>query len=334
MKLSIRLRAVWLLSLLTVVCASSALAGEPLASWKDSATKKAIVEFVANATNPDSDSFVPVPERIVTTDNDGTLWAEQPIYFQLMFALDRIKAMEKDHPEWKEIEPFKSVLSGDLKNVAASGMEGVAKVVAETHANMTQEEFAAIVGDWLATAKHPHTGKAYTDMVYQPMLELLDYLREHEFKVFIVSGGGIDFMRVFAEEVYGVPPEQVVGSTGEASFVMRDGVPAVIKEPKLNLVDDKAGKPVGISRHIGRRPVVAIGNSDGDLQMLQYTTIARSKADTTPRLGIIVQHTDGEREYAYDRESHIGQLNVALDEAPRRGWLVVDMKNDWSQIYP
>ncbi|WP_020207790.1 HAD family hydrolase [Gilvimarinus chinensis] len=321
-------------SLFIATISYQAVAEEPLPSWNNTAAKKTILDYVEKVTTPGTDSFVPAEERIVTTDNDGTLWAEQPVYFQLLFALDRIKTLAADHPQWQDTEPYKSVLAGDLKQLAAGGMEGVAKIIAETHTGMSQEEFAAIVSEWLATAKHPATGKAYTAMVYQPMLELMDYFRANDFKVFIVSGGGIDFLRVFAEELYGVPPEQVVGSTLEAKFEMQNGVPTVIKQPEISLVDDKAGKPVGISRHIGRRPLVAMGNSDGDLQMLQYTTIARNKEDTLPRLGIIIHHTDAKREYAYDRNSHIGQLDKALDEAPQRGWLVIDMKDDWQQIYP
>ncbi|UTF58595.1 HAD family phosphatase [Gilvimarinus sp. DA14] len=322
--------SVWLLFALAV----NVQADEPLPSWKDGPTKQTIIEYVKKVTTPGSADFVPAAERIVTTDNDGTLWSEQPVYFQLLFALDRIKALSKDNPQWKEIEPYKSVLNGDMKKLSAGGMDALMKIIAETHTGMSEQEFAQIAADWLANAKHPGTGKTYTDMVYQPMLELMDYLRANDFKVFIVSGGGIGFLRVFAEDVYGVPPEQVVGSTIEAKYVMNDGVPAVIRQPALSLIDDKEGKPVGISRHIGRRPLIAIGNSDGDLQMLQYTTIARNETDTTPRLGVIIHHTDAEREYAYDRKSHIGKLDAALDEASQRGWLVVDMKEDWSQIYP
>jgi phosphoserine phosphatase len=242
--------------------------------------------------------------------------------------------MAPQHPEWATTEPFKSVLAGDMKAVMASGMDGLAKILGASHANVTADDFAASVQAWLSTAKHPTTGKHYDQMVFQPMLELLDYLRANDFKTYIVSGGGIDFMRVFAERVYGIPPEQVVGSSIDASFELRDGVPTIVKEGKGLFVDDKAGKPVGIYQHIGRRPVFAAGNSDGDMQMLEYTTIARSAEDITPRLGIIVHHTDGEREVAYDRPSHIGQLDKAMDAAPARGWLLIDMKNDWGSVYP
>jgi phosphoglycolate phosphatase-like HAD superfamily hydrolase len=275
-----------------------------------------------------------VAARIATFDNDGTLWSEQPVYFQGRFALDRVRAMAADHPEWHNTEPFKSVIAGDMKGLMATGKEGLEKVLLATHANMTAEQFEASVRDWLETAKHPKTGKLFTQMIFQPMLELLDYLRANDFKTFIVSGGGIDFMRVFSEKVYGIPPEQVIGTMIDAKFEMRDGVPTIVKTGKLILMDDKVGKPVGIYRNIGRRPILAAGNSDGDLQMLQYTTIARDRHDTTPRFGMIVHHTDAEREWAYDRKSHIGRLDKALDEASQRGWVVVDMKADWSQIYP
>jgi len=313
---------------------AAAFAQDPLPSWNDGPAKSAIVAFVDKVTIPGSPDFVAEPERIATFDNDGTLWAEQPVYFQLLFALDRVKAMAADHPEWRETEPFKSVLANDMDGVMASGKQGLAQIFAASHANMTADAFADSVRNWVATAKHPTTGMGFTQMVYQPMLELLGYLRANGFKTFIVSGGGIDFMRVFAEQVYGIPPEQVIGSQLDASFEMRDGIPTIVKEGKVLFIDDKSGKPVGIYRHIGRRPLLAGGNSDGDQQMLEYTTIARGADDTTPRLGLIVHHTDAEREFAYDRESHIGQLNTALDAAPGRGWLVVDIKRDWNRIYP
>ncbi|MAT70208.1 MAG: haloacid dehalogenase [Planctomycetaceae bacterium] len=314
--------------------ASSATADEPLPSWNDGDAKARIVAFVDAVTTERGPQFVPPTERIATFDNDGCLWAEQPAYFQLLFALDRVRALAADHPDWKTTEPYKSVIAGDMPGLMATGKEGLVKIMLVAHADMTAKEFAASVREWLATARHPTTGKPYTQMVYQPMLELLAYLRANGFKTFIVSGGGIDFMRVFAEEVYGIPPEQVVGSTIDAKFELRDGVPTIVKEGKIVLVDDKVGKPVGIYRHIGRRPIFAAGNSDGDLQMLQYATIPRDAHDATPAFGMIVHHTDGQREWAYDRESHIGQLDKALDEAPRRGWLVVDMAQDWKQIFP
>ena len=314
--------------------AQPASAVDPLPSWNDDKTKKAIVTFVQRVTDENSPGFVPPAERIATFDNDGTLWSEQPLYFQAMFALDRIRAMAAEHPEWKTTEPYKSAIAGDLQGLKASGKAGVMKVLLTPHENVTATDFAKSVSDWLATARHPTTGMAYTQMVFQPMLELLAYLRANDFKTFIVSGGGIDFMRVFAEKVYGVPPEQVVGSTLEARFEMRDGVPTIVKTGKLLLIDDKEGKPVGIHQYIGRRPIFAAGNADADMQMLQYTTIPRSGGDTRPRFGLIVHHTDGEREFAYDRDSSFGRLDKALDEAGRRGWVVVDMKNDWSRIYP
>jgi phosphoglycolate phosphatase-like HAD superfamily hydrolase len=307
---------------------------DPLPSWNDGAAKSAILEFVERVTDEKSSGFVPAPERIATFDNDGTLWSEQPMYFQAIFALDRVRAMAADHPEWRDTEPFQSAIAGDMKGLMASGMAGVEKVLLAAHANMTAEDFAGSVRDWVQTAKHPLTGQPYDEMVFQPMLELLVYLRANDFKTFIVSGGGIDFMRVFSEEVYGIPPEQVVGSSIEAELEMRDGVPTIVKKGAGLFVDDKAGKPVGIYQHIGRRPILAGGNSDGDLQMLQYTTISRGASDKTPRLGILVHHTDADREFAYDREAHFGRLDKALDEATERGWIVVDMKKDWSRIYP
>ncbi len=328
--LSITLSLVASVALLQVAMAQN----DPLPSWNNTGAKTAVIKFVDRVTAKDSADFVAAEERIAVFDNDGTLWSEQPVYFQGLFALDRVRAMAPKHPEWKTTEPFKSVIAGDMKGLMATGKQGLAKVIAASHANMTAEEFADSVARWLETARHPTTGKRYDEMVFQPMLELLDYLRANDFKTFLVSGGGIDFMRVFAERVYGVPPEQVVGSEIDATFEMRDGIPTIVKVPKLVLVDDKAGKPIGIYRHIGRRPLVAGGNSDGDLQMLQYTTIARNASDTTPRFGLIVHHTDAEREFAYDRDSHMGRLDAALDEAGKRGWLVVDMKNDWKTIYP
>ena len=323
-----------LASIVLLGIAATALAGDPLPSWNDGANKSAIMDFVANATDAGSPGFVPAAQRIATFDNDGTLWSEQPVYFQLLFALDRIRAMAPEHPEWKDTAPFSYVLAGDMKAVMASGEEGLVKIVAASHAGMTADDFAQSVRDWIADARHPTTGRPYTEMVYQPMLELLDYLRANGFKTYIVSGGGIDFMRVFSESVYGIPPEQVIGSQLDASYELRDGVPAIVKEGKLAFIDDKAGKPVGIYRHIGRRPLLAGGNSDGDKQMLEYTTIPRGPDDTTPRLGLIVHHTDAGREWAYDRDSHIGGLDTALDDAAKRGWLLIDMKKDWKRVYP
>jgi hypothetical protein len=316
------------------VAAQTSSATDPLPSWNDGNAKEAIVAFVSRVTREGTPDFVPPAQRIAVFDNDGALWAEQPAYFQLLFAVDRIKAIAADHPDWRTTEPYKSVLTGDMKALAAQGERGIAQILAATHSGMTTREFNTIAKDWLAAAKHPTTGRLYKDMIYQPMLEVLDYLRASGFKTFIVSGGGIEFLRAFAEETYGIPPEQVIGSSGKVKFEMRDGVPVLIKLPEINFIDDKEGKPVAINQHIGRRPIMAFGNSDGDLQMLQYTTISRGTGDTTPRFGLIVHHTDPEREWAYDRDSHIGRLDKALDEAPNRGWVVVDMKNDWKQVFP
>lgn len=308
---------------------SSASGQDPLPSWQDTAPRKAIIAFVEKVTKEGSADFVPVAERIATFDNDGTLWAERPMYFQFFFVMDRVKALAPQHPEWKGKEPFASLLKGDMKGVAASGEKGAMEMLAATHTGMTTEEFSQTVTDWITTAKHPKTGRLYTEMVYQPMLELLAYLRANGFKTFIVSGGGIEFMRPWTERVYGIPPEQVVGSSGKLKFELRDGKPVLVKLPEVDLIDDKEGKPVGIQQHIGRRPIAAFGNSDGDLQMLQWTA-----AGSGPRFCLYVHHTDAEREYAYDRESHIGKLDKGLDEAVAKGWTVVSMKDDWKNIYP
>src|SRR5712672_1359649 len=302
---------------------------DPLPSWNDTATKKAIATFVERVTKQGSPDFVPPAERIATFDNDGTLWAEQPIYFQLAFALDRVKSLAPMHPEWKDKEPFASLLKGDLKGALAGGEAAIFEIVTVTHSGMTTVEFDNIVRDWIATARHPITKRLYTEMVYQPMLELLAYFRANGFKTFIVSGGGIDFMRVFAERVYGVPPEQVVGSSGKLNFELRDGKPILMKLPELNFNDDKTGKPVGIQMHIGRQPIASFGNSDGDLQMLEW-----AKGGGGVRFALLVHHTDAVREWAYDRASSIGHLDKALDTAQAMGWTVVDMKNDWKQIFP
>lgn len=316
-----------------LVIATSAIvaqaAVDPLPSWNDNGPKKAILTFVEKVTEQDSPTFVPPPERIAVFDNDGTLWAEQPMYFQLFFALDRVKTLSPKHPEWKTQEPFASLLKGDVKQALAGGEKAILEIVMATHAGMTTTAFEKIVGDWIATAKHPKTGKLYTDMVYQPMLEILTHLRSNDFKTFIVSGGGIEFMRPWAEKVYGIPPEQVVGSSIKTKFEIRDDGPVLVRLPEMKFIDDKEGKPVGINSHIGRRPVAAFGNSDGDLQMLQWTT-----AGPGMRFGLIVHHTDSEREWAYDRKSHIGRLDKALDEAGAKGWTVVDMKKDWKGVFP
>ncbi len=318
---------------LTTFYVGSALAQapavDPLPSWNDTATKKAIVTFVERVTKQNSPDLVPPAERIATFDNDGTLWAEQPIYFQLAFALDRVKALAPLHPEWKDKEPFASLLKGDLKAALAGGEPAIFQIATVAHSGMTTVDFDRIVRDWIATARHPVTGRLYTEMVYQPMLELLAYLRDNGFKTFIVSGGGIDFMRAFAERVYGIPPEQVVGSSGKLGFELRDGKPVLMKLPELNFVDDKAGKPVGIQMHIGRRPIAAFGNSDGDLQMLEW-----AKGGAGVRFALIVHHTDAGREWGYDRTSSIGKLDKAHVVAKAEGWTVVDMKNDWNRIFP
>lgn len=315
--------------LLALPALAQTAATDPLPSWNDTATKNAIVTFVARVTKEGSPDLVPSAERIATFDNDGTLWAEQPIYFQLAFALDRVRTLAPLHPEWKDKEPFASLLKGDLKGALAGGEAAIFEIVTVTHSGMTTVEFEQIVRDWITTARHPVTGRLYTEMVYQPMLELLAYLRGNDFKTFIVSGGGIDFMRVFAERVYGVPPEQVVGSSGKLNFELRDGKPILMKLPELNFNDDKTGKPIGIQMHIGRQPIAAFGNSDGDLQMLEW-----AKGGGGVRFALLVHHTDAEREWAYDRNSSIGRLDKALDVAQAMGWTVVDMKNDWRKIFP
>jgi len=306
-----------------------AQANDGLPSWSDGRAKAAIVQFVKVVTTESGKDYVAPAERIAVFDNDGTLWAEQPIYFQFAFALDRVKALAPQHPEWKTKEPFASLLKGDLNGALAGGERALLEIVMASHAGMTTEEFEHIVKDWIATAKHPKTGRPYTEMVYQPMLELLAYLRANGFKTFIVSGGGVEFMRAWVEKVYGIPPEQVVGSMGKQKFELRDGKPVLLKLPAVDFVDDKEGKPIGIQKFIGRRPIAAFGNSDGDLQMLQWTTTRPG-----PGLGLIVHHTDAEREWAYDRKSHVGQLDKALDEAMAKGWTVVDMKRDWKRIFP
>jgi len=308
--------------------ANAAFAADPLASWNDTAPKKAIVTFVEKVTKEGSLNFVPVTERIAVFDNDGTLWPEQPMYFQLFFALDRVKALAPKHPEWKTKQPFKAILENDKEHLAKLTEHDIVEIVMATHAGNTTEEFSRIVKDWLATAKHPKTGRSYTDMVYQPMLELLDYLRANGFKTYIVSGGGIEFMRPWTERVYGIPPEQVIGSSIKTKFELRDGKPVLVRLPEINFIDDKAGKPVGINQHIGRRPIAAFGNSDGDLQMLQWTCLTDGA-----RFCLYVHHTDAEREWAYDRKSSIGRLDKGLDEAQKYGWTVVDMKNDWKRIF-
>ena len=318
-------------ALVSVLAFTAAIshAADALPSWNNGKARQSIVDFVEKVTKPGSPDFVPAAERIATFDNDGTLWAEQPMYFQILFAFDRVKVLAPQHPEWKDKEPFASLLKGDLKGALAGGEKALMGIVGATHSGLTTEEFEKIVREWIATAKHPATKKPLTGMVYQPMLELLSYLRANGFKTFIVTGGGIEFMRVFAEQVYGIPPEQVIGSSGKLKFEMRDGKPVLVKLPAIDFIDDKDGKPIGIQTHIGRRPIAAFGNSDGDLQMLQWTA-----AGPGARLCLYVHHTDAAREFAYDRESHIGKLDKGLDEAATKGWTVVSMKDDWKTIYP
>jgi len=324
-----RLPALLVLACVSALSASRARAADPLPSWSDTAPKQAIIAFVEKVTQEGSADFVPGPERIAVFDNDGTLWSEQPMYFQAFFVIDRIKALAPQHPEWSKQEPFASILNGDVEAALAGGESGLAQLMIATHTGLTTEEFEAIVTDWITTAKHPVTGKLYTEMVFPPMLELLDYLRANEFKTFMVSGGGIEFMRPWTERVYGIPPEQVVGTSGGLKFEFRDGNPVLVKLPELVLNDDKEGKPVGIQRHIGRRPIFAVGNSDGDLQMLQWTA-----ANKSPNFCLYIHHTDAEREWAYDRDSHVGKLDQGLDEAEAKDWTVTSMKDDWKVIHP
>ena len=302
---------------------------DPLPSWNDGENKEAIIDFVSRTTSKGHRDYIPAPKRIATFDNDGTLWSEQPLYFQAIYIFDRIKELAPNHPEWQQTEPFASVLKGNFESALSGGEKALLEMVMATHTGLTADEFAQSVSSWLATARHPKSGRPFTSMVYQPMLELLDYLRANDFKTFIVSGGGIDFMRVFAEEIYGVPPEQVVGSSLKATYEIRNNTPVIVKQPEIDFIDDKAGKPVGIHRYIGRRPVIAAGNSDGDFEMLEWTT-----AGAGPKLAMLVHHDDATREWAYDRDSHIGRLVRGLDEGSQRGWLIVSMKDDWNRIYP
>ena len=323
-----RLTAVLFAAVISFANAVTA-APDPLPSWNEGPSKKSILEFVEKVTEQGGPDFVPENQRIATFDNDGNLWAEKPMYFQLIYAIDQVKKMAPKHPEWKTQEPFASVLKGDTVKVMASGKEGLMKILAATHTNMTAEEFSSNVASWLKTARHPKSNRPYNEMIYQPMLELLDYLRANGFKTFIVSGGGVDFMRVFAEQTYGIPPDQVVGSSLKAKYEVRNGKPIIVKLPEINLIDDKEGKPVGIHQYIGQRPIFASGNSDGDYQMLDWTT-----AGDGPRFGLLLHHTDAKREWAYDRDSHVGQLNKGLDDASKKGWVVIDMKNDWKTVFP
>jgi phosphoglycolate phosphatase-like HAD superfamily hydrolase len=316
--------AMWAL-LVATSCASQT----PLPSWNDGPARKAILEFVAATTNEKGKDYVEPAKRIATFDNDGTLWVEYPMYTQALFAFDRVKQLAPQHPEWKTQQPFKGVLEDDMKAVGASGMKGLMEIIMATHSGMTAAKFEREVSNWLATTKQPKFRRLYTELVYQPQLELLDYLRANGFKTFIVSGGGMAFMRPITEEAYGIPPEQVVGSSVVAEFQVKDGKPVLVRMPKIDFINDKAGKPVGIYEHIGRRPILAFGNSDSDIQMIEYTIAGEGR-----RLGLFVHHTDADREYAYDRKSHVGTLGEALDRAEAMGWIIVDMKKDWKQVFP
>jgi phosphoglycolate phosphatase-like HAD superfamily hydrolase len=327
--MNVRLHRLGLLALFAAWISAAAAQTDPLPSWNEGPAKQAIIAFVTDVTRAGSPDLVPEPERVATFDNDGTLWIEQPIYVQFAFALDRIKKLAPQHPEWKDKQPFKAALEGDMAALGAAGEHGAVEIIAATHAGMSPEEFKQQVKDWLATARQPRFERRYEELVYQPMLEVLTYMRANGFKTFIVSGGGIEFIRVFAEKRYGIPPEQVVGSSIVTKFETRDGRPILFRLPEVNFVDDGPGKPVGINQHIGRRPIAAFGNSDGDLQMLQWTTEAGGR-----RLGVVVHHTDAEREYAYDRQSKVGHLDKALDAAALDRWTVVDMKRDWKTIFP
>jgi hypothetical protein len=321
----------WALVLLCLGCARLAPGRtDSLPSWNDGTAKTSIVDFVRRVTSSGGSDYVPPASRVAVFDNDGTLWSEQPIYVQLAFALDRVRALAPRHPEWKTRQPFKAVLDGDLRALVASGEKGLVELLIATHTGMSTDDFAETVAQWLATARHPRFHRPYTDLVYQPMLELLAFLRANGFKTYIVSGGGVEFMRVWAERIYGVPPEQVIGTTVVTQFLMgKDGKPSLMRQPRIEFIDDGPGKPVAINKFVARRPILAFGNSDGDQQMLQWTA-----AGGGPRLMGLVHHTDGEREWAYDRKSHVGRLDKALDEALAKAWVVVDIKRDWKIIYP
>ena len=322
-----------LTGLVIIITACTAPTGtsslDPLPSWNDGPTKSAIIAFVEDVTNPESGNFIAVADRIAVFDNDGNLWSEQPLYAQLFFALDRVRALAPQHPEWNEVQPFRAVLENDMETLKSLGEHGLIEIVMHTHAGNTVEEFEEIVKQWLRESKHPRFGRPFTDLVYQPMLELLAYLEANDFKNFIVSGGGIDFMRPWVEEVYGIPKDRVIGSSIKTAFVVEDGIPVIKRLGELDFIDDKEGKPVGIWKHIGRRPVICSGNSDGDLAMMQYTAAGGGQ-----RFMLYLHHTDSDREWAYDRESSVGRLDKGLDMALEKGWTVIDMKNDWKVIYP
>lgn len=319
--------------LITLFACSTEQSSEHLPSWNDGQSKQSIIEFVNTVTDKTSKQYIAPAERIAVFDNDGTLWSEQPMYFQLAFALDRIKALAPAHPEWKDKQPFKAALEGDINTIVADGHHALLELVMASHAGNTTKEFTQVVKDWLATARHPKTGRLYTGMVYQPMLELLAYLQHNGFKTYIVSGGGIEFMRPWTEAVYNIPPEQVIGSSIKTQFEIRDNNPTLVRLPEIDFINDKEGKPIAINQYIGRRPVAAFGNSDGDLQMLQWTCKGYD-IKNNERFCLYVHHTDADREWAYDRASHIGRFDEGLDEAAAEGWTIVDMKQDWKVIYP
>jgi len=328
MQIDHRITNALLAVLLVAFVPGCAASQDPLPSWNDGSTKQAILEFVRAVTDKNGKDYVEPAERIATFDNDGTLWVEYPMYTQVLFAFDRVKELAPQHPEWKTKQPFKALLEGDMKTVGASEMKGLMEIIMATHSGMTAAEFEKTVTDWLATHKQPKFKRLYTESVYQPQLELMAYLRANGFKTFIVSGGGIAFMRPISEKVYGIPPEQVVGSSVVAEFQFKDGQPVLVRQPKIDFINDKAGKPVGIYQHIGRRPILAFGNSDSDMQMIEYTMAGEGR-----RLGLFIHHTDAEREYAYDRKSHVGTLDKALDQADANGWIIVDMKMDWKEVF-
>jgi phosphoserine phosphatase len=315
--------------LLLTSCAVSQVSPDPLPSWNKGPAKQRIIEFVTDVTDKQNTGFVPANERIATFDNDGTLWSEKPTYFQLLFILERVGAMAADHPEWSTTQPFQAVLENDWASLKAAGEHGLVELAMATQTGITTEEFEVIVRDWVANSRHPETGKPYTQMVFQPMLELIDYLKAKDFKVFIVSGGGMEFMRPWTEAVYGIPPDQVVGSSFETRYEVREGKPVIVREPKMHFIDDKDTKPIAINRFIGHRPILAAGNSDGDFEMLEWTTSSDGQ-----RLGLLVHHTDSAREWAYDRKSLEGRLDRGLDEAGQKGWLLIDMARDWKVVYP